>query len=44
MIDVGEVISQILRPRHTHIKSPLRLGIEAIMYLFYVQETSEHSV
>ena len=44
MIEVGEVIAQNLRPRHTHIKCALGLGIEAIMYLFYVQETSAHSV
>ena len=44
MIEVGEVIAQILRPRHTHIKSPLGLDIEAFKYMFYIQEISTHSV
>ena len=30
------MVAQNIRPRHTHIKCPLGLGIETIMYLFYV--------
>ena len=40
MIEVREVIAQNLLPSHTHIKSPLILGIEAVKYLCYVLETS----